>query len=309
MRLADGTLWPIPVTLPVPPGATVSLDGEFALTGAKGEILAVLTVRELCPWNRETEARAIFGLVVESASWGPALAAGELRVLDLPARFDFTRHRLEPAAARARLAALGNPRVVAFQTRNPLRRSHEELLRRAQEQLGATLLLHPSVGATRPGDVDHVTRVRTCEAVVSRHLDPSRSLLALLPLAMRMAGPRETLWHALIRRNHGASHFIVGRDHAGPGPRSDGKPFFGPFEAQELVERHRRVLEARMFALSRRGPAGSETVVLAGDELPLNSFPLPHPDEDAGSLVFGNAEGAAFAWRAAPWPGQLASQW
>lgn len=245
MRLADGTLWPIPVTLPVPAGSKVSLDSEVALTGPKGEILAVLAVRELYPWSREAEAQALLGrfdeahpLVAESASWGPTFAAGELTVLDLPARFDFTRHRLEPAAARARLASLGNPRVVAFQTRNPLHRSHEELLRRAQDALGATLLLHPSVGMTRPGDVDHVTRVRTYEAVVSRHLDPSRSLLALLPLAMRMAGPREALWHALIRRNHGASHFIVGRDHAGPGPRSDGKPFFGPFEAQELVERH-----------------------------------------------------------------------
>lgn len=245
MRLADGTLWPIPVTLPVPAGTKVSLDAEVALTGPKGEILAVLAVRELYPWSREAEAKALLGrfdeahpLVAESASWGPTLASGVLTVIDLPTRFDFTRHRLEPAAARARLAALGNPRVVAFQTRNPLHRSHEELLRRAQDALDATLLLHPSVGMTRPGDVDHVTRVRTYEAVVSRYLDSSRSLLALLPLAMRMAGPREALWHALIRRNHGASHFIVGRDHAGPGLRSDGKPFFGPFEAQELVERH-----------------------------------------------------------------------
>lgn len=245
MRLADGTLWPIPVTLPVPAGTKVSLDEDVALTGPKGEILATLTVRELYPWSREAEAKALLGrfdeahpLVAESASWGATLAAGELSVVALPARFDFAHHRLEPATTRARLAALGNPRVVAFQTRNPLHRSHEELLRRAQDALGATLLLHPSVGMTRPGDVDHVTRVRTYEAVVSRHLDPSRSLLALLPLAMRMAGPREALWHALIRRNHGASHFVVGRDHAGPGPRSDGRPFFGPFEAQELVERH-----------------------------------------------------------------------
>lgn len=255
MRLADGTLWPIPITLPVPAGAKVSLDAEVALTGPKGEILALLTVRELYPWDREKEAMALFGrfddahpFVAESASWGPMLAAGELTVVALPARFDFTRHRLEPAAARARLAALGNPRVVAFQTRNPLHRSHEELLRRAQEKLGATLLLHPSVGLTRPGDVDHVTRVRTYEAVLSRHLDPATSLLALLPLAMRLAGPREALWHALIRRNHGASHFIVGRDHAGPGPRSDGKPFFGPFEAQELVARHSEEIGVEMVA-------------------------------------------------------------
>jgi sulfate adenylyltransferase len=128
--------------------------------------------------------------------------------------------------------------VVAFQTRNPLHRSHEELTKRAAEQCDGSLLLHPVVGLTKPGDVDHYTRVRSYRALVDAHYDPKRTLLSLLPLAMRMAGPREAVWHALIRRNYGANHFVVGRDHAGPGPDSTGKPFFGPYDAQDLAEGH-----------------------------------------------------------------------
>jgi sulfate adenylyltransferase len=138
--------------------------------------------------------------------------------------------------------------VVAFQTRNPLHRSHEELTKRAMTKTGGTLLLHPVVGLTKPGDVDHVTRVRTYEALVKKYYDPRRTLLSLLPLAMRMAGPREALWHALIRRNYGATHFIVGRDHAGPGKDSAGKPFFGPYQAQELALAHAQEMGIEILA-------------------------------------------------------------
>jgi sulfate adenylyltransferase len=125
---------------------------------------------------------------------------------------------------------------VAFQTRNPLHRIHEELTKRATAEIDGALLLHPVVGLTKHGDVDHYTRVRTYKALAERYYDPTRVLLALLPLAMRMAGPREALWHALIRRNFGANHLIIGRDHASPGNDSAGKPFYGPYDAQELVE-------------------------------------------------------------------------
>jgi sulfate adenylyltransferase len=127
--------------------------------------------------------------------------------------------------------------VVAFQTRNPIHRAHEELTKRAAEQVGGALLIHPVVGLTKPGDVDHYTRVRAYKALVDRYYDPRRTVLSLLPLAMRMAGPREAVWHAIIRRNHGATHFIVGRDHAGPGLDSQGRPFYGPYDAQELARR------------------------------------------------------------------------
>ncbi len=142
---------------------------------------------------------------------------------------------------------LGHTNVVAFQTRNPMHRSHEELTKRAAEACGGTLLIHPVVGLTKPGDVDHFTRVRVYKALVEKYYDPSRTLLALLPLAMRMAGPREALWHAIIRRNHGANHFIVGRDHAGPGNGSDGKPFFGPYDAQEALAKHEAEIGVKMI--------------------------------------------------------------
>lgn len=288
MRLGDGTLWPVPILLPVPEDAGIGLDSDVALKGQRGEILAVLSVRELFPFDAEREAKALLGradsahpLAVELKGWGKLLAAGELKVLDLPLRRDFARLRLEPAETRTRLAAFGCERVVAFQTRNPLHRSHEELLRRAADSLDASVLLHPAVGMTKPGDVDHVTRVRTYEALAGRYLPQGRSLLALLPLAMRMAGPREALWHAIVRRNHGASHFIVGRDHAGPGLASDGKPFFGPFEAQELALRHAAELGIAIVAFGEmvylpdedryeevsRIPEGTRTLSLSGTDV------------------------------------------
>jgi sulfate adenylyltransferase len=134
------------------------------------------------------------------------------------------------------LAEYGHQNVVAFQTRNPLHRVHEELTKRAIQEVDGVLLLHPVVGMTKPGDVDHYTRVRTYKALADNYYDSNRILLALLPLAMRMAGPREALWHAIIRRNYGANYLIVGRDHAGPGNDSQGNPIYGPYDAQALVE-------------------------------------------------------------------------
>jgi sulfate adenylyltransferase len=145
---------------------------------------------------------------------------------------------MTPAETRVRLETFGHQNVVAFQTRNPLHRVHEELTKRASSGVDGVLLLHPVVGMTKPGDVDHYTRVRTYKALADNYYDPDRILLSLLPLAMRMAGPREALWHAIIRRNYGANHLIVGRDHAGPGNDSEGNPFYGPYDAQELVEKH-----------------------------------------------------------------------
>jgi sulfate adenylyltransferase len=245
MRLASGTLWPIPVTLTLPGDFPVSLDAEIALRDAKHEILAVLTVTETFPWDRRREAERVVGkadpahpLVREMERWGPRCVSGPLRVLRLPKHVDFRELRLTPHEVRERLAALGHRNVVAFQTRNPLHRSHEEMTKRAAAECGGALLIHPVVGLTKPGDVDHITRVRVYKALVETYYDRSRTLLALLPLAMRMAGPREALWHAIIRRNHGSNHFIVGRDHAGPGNGSDGKPFFGPYDAQGALATH-----------------------------------------------------------------------
>lgn len=244
MRLADGHVFSIPVTLPVEPGEGITLDGDIALRNAKNELLAVMTVEEAYPWNRDETAQLVFGsrdlrhpLVSEMHRWGGTNLSGKLRVLALPRHYDFVDLRLTPAQTRACLAALGRSNVVAFQTRNPLHRVHEELTKRATEEADGALLLHPVVGMTKPGDVDHFTRVRAYKALVQRYYDPDRILLSLLPLAMRLAGPREALWHALIRRNYGANHLIVGRDHAGPGVDSQGHPFYGPYDAQEMLSR------------------------------------------------------------------------
>jgi len=242
MRLADGRIFPIPVTLPVEPFDGLKLDAEIALRSSKNELLAVLTVEEIYEWDRAAAAQHVFGtsdvrhpLVAEMQRWGRLNLSGRLRVLALPRRYDFQDLRLSPRQTRARLEALGNPNVVAFQTRNPLHRAHEELTKRASQEVDGVLLLHPVVGLTKPGDVDHYTRVRAYKALAERYYDQDRIVLALLPLAMRMAGPREALWHALIRRNYGANYLIVGRDHASPGNDSTGKPFYGPYDAQELV--------------------------------------------------------------------------
>lgn len=244
MRLAGGCLFPIPVTLPVNPGPEIALDQDIALRNDKNELLAVLTIEEIYPWDLHEVARVVFGatdlrhpLVAEMHRWGKLNLSGRLQVLNLPKHYDFADLRLSPAQTRARLAQFGHANVVAFQTRNPLHRVHEELTKRAAQEVDGTLLLHPVVGLTKPGDVDHFTRVRTYKALAGRYYDPGRILLALLPLAMRMAGPREAIWHAIIRRNYGANHLIVGRDHAGPGKDSTGNPFYGPYDAQEAVAR------------------------------------------------------------------------
>lgn len=245
MRLATGTLFPIPVTLPVEDPSVIGLDGELALRDSHNELLAVMTVQEAYEWDLDEAAEEVFGtgdlrhpLVSEMHRWGRVNISGPLRVLQTPPHQDFTALRMTPAGTRAALGGYGHPNVVAFQTRNPLHRAHEELTKRAAASVDGVLLLHPVVGLTKPGDVDHYTRVRTYEALTRHHYDADRVLLALLPLAMRLAGPREALWHAIIRRNYGANHLIVGRDHASPGLDSEGKPFYGPYDAQEIVDRH-----------------------------------------------------------------------
>lgn len=245
MRLHDGDLFPIPITLPVRDDEPLKLDREVALVDSRNEILAVMTIEEIYDWDLTHTAHEVFGttderhpLVAEMHRWGKRNISGRLRVLRLPSHFDFRELRLTPSQTRARLTSTGFENVVAFQTRNPLHRAHEELTKRAVEDVNGVLLLHPVVGMTKPGDIDYFTRVRTYKALAGKYYDQNRIVLALLPLAMRLAGPREALWHALIRRNYGANHMIIGRDHASPGNDSTGKPFYSPYAAQELVQSH-----------------------------------------------------------------------
>ena len=248
MKLANGLIWPMPITLDVTEEFAKTLkpgSSKVALRDAEGVMLAVLNVEDVWQPDRMAEAKAVFGstskahpgvdfLLNRSNPW---YVGGTIEGAQKPSHYDFHSLRLTPAELRAEFANLGWRRIVAFQTRNPMHRAHQELTFRAAKQIEANLLIHPSVGMTKPGDVDYFTRVRCYQLLVSKY-PPGTVKLAMLPLAMRMGGPREAIWHGLIRKNHGCSHLIVGRDHAGPGNDVDGKPFYGPYDAQELFKKH-----------------------------------------------------------------------
>ncbi len=247
MRLTDGTLWPMPITLDVPEelAARLSRGDLLALRDPEGVMLAALHVEDVWKPDLKAEAQSVFGttnpehpgvahLLQRSH---PCYVGGRLETLELPIHYDYRALRLTPAELRAEFLRLGWRRIVAFQTRNPMHRAHAELTLRAAKSVEANLLIHPVVGMTKPGDVDHYTRVRCYQALLP-HYPHGTVKLALLPLAMRMGGPREAVWHALIRKNYGCTDFIIGRDHAGPGKDSCGKPFYGPYEAQELLLKH-----------------------------------------------------------------------
>ena len=244
MRLADGTLWPMPITLEV--GAelaeTLSAGSHVALRDPEGVMLAALEVGDVWLPDRGQEARKVFGTEDDhhpevarlGAHEGQYYVGGRIEGLQTPLHYDFRALRHGPADLRRDFVRAGWRRIVAFQTRNPMHRAHQELTFRAAKEVKANLLIHPMVGLTKPGDVDHYTRVR-CYQAVQRYYPRHTVKLSLLPLAMRMGGPREALWHAIIRKNYGCTHFIVGRDHAGPGKDSNGEPFYGPYDAQQTA--------------------------------------------------------------------------
>src|SRR5213078_3736215 len=220
-------------------------SSKIALRDAEGVMLAVLHVEDVWQPDRKVEAAEVYGttspihpgvdyLLNKVNRW---YLGGTVEGLRLSSIYDFKSLRATPAELRAEFARLGWRRVVAFQTRNPMHRAHVELTLRAAKQVEANLLIHPSVGVTKLGDVDYFTRVRCYQLLLAKY-PHGTAKLSLLPLAMRLGGPREAIWHALIRKNHGCTHLIVGRDHAGPGKDADGKPFYGPYEAQELFKKH-----------------------------------------------------------------------
>lgn len=245
MRLVDGTLFPLPITLTVDEENIPQGVEKIVLRDSRNNTIAVMKLEETFKWDPKEEAEKALGstdprhpLVSEMDRWGDTCISGELQIINLPNYNDFSEIRRTPAEVRAILEKLGHEKVVAFQTRNPMHRIHEELTKLAAERVGGALLIHPVVGMTKPGDVDHFTRCRVYKALYEHYYDQNKTVLSLLPLAMRMAGPREAVWHAIVRRNYGVTHFIVGRDHAGPGVDGSGKPFYGPYDAQELLSKH-----------------------------------------------------------------------
>ena len=290
MRLTDGTLWPIPIMLDVTEELAKSLDDDsmLALRDAEGVMLAALNVEQIWQPDLMHEARQVFGttnrehpgVAYLQHSTNPWYVGGKLEVLQLPHHYDFMEFRLTPSQLREKFITFGWHGVVAFQTRNPMHRAHQEITFRAAKEIEANLLIHPVVGMTKPGDVDHYTRVR-CYMSILKHYPHHTAMMSLLPLAMRMGGPREAIWHAIIRKNYGCTHLIVGRDHAGPGSDSSGQPFYGPYDAQELLRHHEQELGIKMVPFKMMAyvadldeympidevPQGADVKTLSGTEL------------------------------------------
>jgi sulfate adenylyltransferase len=257
MRLTNGSIWPIPITLDV--GADIAekltAGARLALRDREGVAIAIITVADIWKVDKDAEAQAVYATTDNSH---PAVSylnnkthayyvGGQIQGLQLPVHYDYRKHRHTPLELRNKFKRLTWNKVVAFQTRNPMHRAHQELTFRAAKNVEANLLIHPVVGMTKPGDIDHFTRVKCYEELLKKFPDRTTSL-SLLPLAMRMGGPREAVWHAIIRKNFGCTHLIVGRDHAGPGNDSNGKPFYGAYEAQDLLKKHEEELGIKMVA-------------------------------------------------------------
>lgn len=260
MRLVDGNLWPIPITLDVTEtfSAQIVIGEVIALRDPEGLLLATMTVEQVWTPDLMNEAEQVYGTTDDSHPTvaylkyqsNPVYVGGKIFGVQPPVHYDFKLLRETPLELRERFRQLGWRNVVAFQTRNPLHRAHQELTLRAARQVDANLLIHPVVGLTKPGDIDHFTRVRCYKQVLEEY--PAQTThLSLLNLAMRMGGPREALLHAIIRKNYGCTHLIVGRDHAGPGNDKSGKPFYGPYDAQALYQEFEKELDIIMVPFQK----------------------------------------------------------
>ncbi|MFK8015855.1 MAG: bifunctional sulfate adenylyltransferase/adenylylsulfate kinase [Gammaproteobacteria bacterium] len=255
MRLRSGVLWPMPITLDVSEAFASDIESgqSIALRDAEGVLLATMAVTDKWSPDKAAEAKRVYGTTDDTHpavahlmhQANPVYLGGTIHGIEPPTYYDFKLLRDTPSELRGRFRKLGWRKIVAFQTRNPLHRAHQELTFRAAREADANLLIQPVVGMTKPGDIDHFTRVRCYEHVLEQYPEQTTQL-SLLNLAMRMGGPREAMWHAIIRKNYGCTHFIVGRDHAGPGNDRDGNPFYGPYDAQELFKEHEEELDITM---------------------------------------------------------------
>ena len=248
MRLSSGELFPIPITLDVDKEffKKLAIGEQITLREKEGFKIAIMTIESKWQPSFQRESELVYG---STDQYHPGVnylfntsnkfyVGGKVEKISMPNHYDYRDLRLNPRNVKKQFKDRGWDKIVAFQTRNPLHRAHIEMTIEAMKNLNAKLLLHPVVGMTKPGDVDHFTRVRCYQHVIEKYPKDS-AFLALLPLAMRMGGPREALLHALIRKNFGCTHIIIGRDHAGPGNDSNGNPFYGPYDAQELLNEYK----------------------------------------------------------------------
>ncbi len=276
MRLTNGVLWPMPVTLDVTQEFADSIEAgqTIALRDLEGVLLATFEVSDVYAPDLMKEAQLVFGtnddlhpaVAFLKNQSNPVYLGGTVRGIEPPTYYDFKLLRDTPSELRGRFRKLGWRKVVAFQTRNPLHRAHQELTFRAARDVEANLLIQPVVGMTKPGDIDHFTRVRCYEHVLEQYPEQTTQL-SLLNLAMRMGGPREALWHAIIRKNYGCTHFVVGRDHAGPGNDKDGNPFYGAYEAQELFLEHEKELDIAMVPFKMMVYVENKAEYMPADEV------------------------------------------
>ncbi|EXJ58660.1 sulfate adenylyltransferase [Cladophialophora yegresii CBS 114405] len=292
LRLADGALFSMPICLDVAGQVIerlkIKAGSRVTLRDFRDDRnLAIITVDDVYRPDKKKEAQEVFGGDPEhpaikylNNSTKEFYIGGKIQAVNKLNHYDYVALRYTPAELRVHFDKLGWSRVVAFQTRNPMHRAHRELTVRAARARQANVLIHPVVGLTKPGDIDHFTRVRVYEALMPRYPN-GMAVLGLLGLAMRMGGPREAIWHAIIRKNHGATHFIIGRDHAGPGKNSAGKDFYGPYDAQHAVEKYKdelgiEVVEFQMMTYlpdtdeyrpKDQVPEGVKTLDISGTEL------------------------------------------
>ena len=285
MRLKDGTLWPIPINLDVKEETIKSLNlkkqNKIALRDKEGFLICIMTIEDIWKIDKKNECKSVYGTLDKNHPGVNYLfnkvndyyIGGKVQLVQLPHHYDYQLLRHTPKELKEQFKKSGWKKVVAFQTRNPMHKAHKEIAYKAAIENGANLLIHPVVGPTKPGDVDHYTRVK-CYQKILKHFPEGTTALSLLPLSMRMAGPREALWHAIIRKNYGCTHIIIGRDHAGPGKDENNKPYYGPYDAQELLLKHEDELGIKMVPFRMMVYVKDKDCYMPIDEVPENTKTL-----------------------------------
>ena len=285
MRLKDGTLWPIPINLDVKEETIKSLNlkkqNKIALRDKEGFLICIMTIEDIWKIDKKNECKSVYGTLDKNHPGVNYLfnkindyyIGGKVQLVQLPHHYDYQLLRHTPKELKEQFKKSGWKKVVAFQTRNPMHKAHKEIAYKAAIENGANLLIHPVVGPTKPGDVDHYTRVK-CYQKILKHFPEGTTALSLLPLSMRMAGPREALWHAIIRKNYGCTHIIIGRDHAGPGKDENNKRYYGPYDAQELLLKHEDELGIKMVPFRMMVYVKDKDCYMPIDEVPENTKTL-----------------------------------